>query len=921
MMQTPTDNIISPFHNYGSSTHYNTSLKTPRQITEIEKPSTLSPLSRGKKWTEKLARFQRNSGKKKRFSPSPASSSTFSFSPNPKVTPSNSSGNEDSNMLNTPSSISTDCLPQHPHRTSSLPRPNSNLFYASHNDLSRTNEPLAAESDNIHKPYSIPPKVAPFGYPILRTSSKKSFLNAVCTLCDEPISSRRRGEKIIELSCGHLSHQECLIISFGTTSNADVGALFPLCTKCKEEANKAVQCIPKNDELKDLLISDFLINKIPDSELPTTPQSRFSLNSPLLPPFGLSYTPVERQTIYSQVPNLGPNLVLATPPKDRTQILQKCSKKPCLHTPLSHRNTQSKAISTFARTSVISSANDSISIISDSIEPRDDEPKIPLPLLRSYFIEILLNNFQDKLQDWEIDRDYGLLRLVDKLMVSKNGTAYLECWCFLFENSLAIAEVGSDEPEKGVDVLEIKLKNLEIFTPISKLKMTTLEASVLKCTLNKEKCSDLTDLYIVQKLNSDESTTIQKWISALLNHDFVFDEDNITSTLPILPILRNFSDDSDNDKKETGTFLGLINRNKVVEVGNMNHDNDTVIIRRGFTLDSTESSRQSTVNTIQSVLTTISSILSLKRERPDNLVVILQVDFRKVEKHGNLIVIYNSLKALMIKFSLLQFCFVDRNNNVLDYGLVSRKIDTVDDISKLISKSLSTQFSSRWLKDILYPGKIHEHLGIIAVSDSNMEAGKSVLFQDYKCFTSLGRRRPNELKVKVGYLNVDYSDRIGELVEVGSWNFVLETLCYSFSLSFDEDDEEEEDDDSTEDEFDSCSRSLSDVKSTTTIHIDSPFGENFTINLADGRNSNDGSEYRNMTKLEVVGSAAQSPLISDIRLSFCSNGEDSNESENGVSALLLSDIDRRIGEITRRGSISSFIESGSDTYPLHMDYI
>ncbi|CAD6609932.1 XXYS1_4_G0046540.mRNA.1.CDS.1 [Saccharomyces cerevisiae] len=750
-METPTDNIVSPFHNFGSSTQYiGTLSRTPNQIIELEKPSTLSPLSRGKKWTEKLARFQRSSAKKKRFQ---------------------------------------------------------------------------------------------------RTSIKKSFLNASCTLCDEPISNRRKGEKIIELACGHLSHQECLIISFGTTSKADVRALFPFCTKCKKDTNKAVQCIPENDELKDILISDFLIHKIPDSELSITPQSRFPPYSPLLPPFGLSYTPVERQTIYSQAPSLNPNLILAAPPKERNQIPQKKSNYTFLHSPLGHRRIPSGANSILADTSVALSANDSISAVSNSVRAKDDETRITLPLLRSYFIQILLNNFQEELQDWRIDGDYGLLRLVDKLMISKDGQRYIQCWCFLFEDAFVIAEVDND-----VDVLEIRLKNLEVFTPIANLRMTTLEASVLKCTLNKQHCA-----------------------------------------------------------------------NKVVEVANV-HDNDTVIIRRGFTLSSGECSRQSTVDSIQSVLTTISSILSLKREKPDNLAIILQIDFTKLKEEDSLIVIYNSLKALTIKFARLQFCFVDRNNYVLDYGSVLHKIDSLDSISNLKSKSSSSQFSPIWLKNTLYPENIHEHLGIVAVSNSNMEAKKSILFQDYRCFTSFGRRRPNELKIKVGYLNVDYSDKIDELVEASSWNFVLETLCYSFGLSFDEDDDddEEDNDDSTDNELDNSSGSLSDAESTTTIHIDSPFdSENATANMVNDRNLLTEGEHSNIENLEAVASSVQQTLIPNIRFSLYSDeeGTNENENENDMPVLLLSDMDKGIDGITRRSSFSSLIESGNNNCPLHMDYI
>lgn len=356
------------------------------------------------------------------------------------------------------------------------------------------------------------------------------------------------------------------------------------------------------------------------------------------------------------------------------------------------------------------------------------------------------------------------------------------------------------------------------------------------------------------------------------------------------------------------------------------HDNDTVIIRRGFTLNSGECSRQSTVDSIQSVLTTISSILSLKREKPDNLAIILQIDFTKLKEEDSLIVVYNSLKALTIKFARLQFCFVDRNNYVLDYGSVLHKIDSLDSISNLKSKSSSTQFSPIWLKNTLYPENIHEHLGIVAVSNSNMEAKKSILFQDYRCFTSFGRRRPNELKIKVGYLNVDYSDKIDELVEASSWTFVLETLCYSFGLSFDEhdDDDEEDNDDSTDNELDNSSGSLSDAESTTTIHIDSPFdNENATANMVNDRNLLTEGEHSNIENLETVASSVQPALIPNIRFSLHSEeeGTNENENENDMPVLLLSDMDKGIDGITRRSSFSSLIESGNNNCPLHMDYI
>jgi pheromone-response scaffold protein len=230
------------------------------------------------------------------------------------------------------------------------------------------------------------------------------------------------------------------------------------------------------------------------------------------------------------------------------------------------------------------------------------------------------------------------------------------------------------------------------------------------------------------------------------------------------------------------------------------------------------------------------------------------------------------------------------------------------------------------LKNTLYPENIHEHLGIVAVSNSNMEAKKSILFQDYRCFTSFGRRRPNELKIKVGYLNVDYSDKIDELVEASSWTFVLETLCYSFGLSFDEhdDDDEEDNDDSTDNELDNSSGSLSDAESTTTIHIGSPFdNENATANMVNDRNLLTEGEHSNIENLETVASSVQPALIPNIRFSLHSEeeGTNENENENDMPVLLLSDMDKGIDGITRRSSFSSLIESGNNNCPLHMDYI
>ena len=44
--------------------------------------------------------------------------------------------------------------------------------------------------------------------------------------------------------------------------------------------------------------------------------------------------------------------------------------------------------------------------------------------------------------------------------------------------------------------------------------------------------------------------------------------------------------------------------------------------------------------------------------------------------------------------------------------------------------------------------------------------------------------RVNEIKIRVGYLNMDYTDKIEELIEVDTWDFLLEAVCCAFNFDF-----------------------------------------------------------------------------------------------------------------------------------------
>jgi len=38
---------------------------------------------------------------------------------------------------------------------------------------------------------------------------ERTFVGAECSVCDEPLEHTLRGERILQLSCGHVAHEAC----------------------------------------------------------------------------------------------------------------------------------------------------------------------------------------------------------------------------------------------------------------------------------------------------------------------------------------------------------------------------------------------------------------------------------------------------------------------------------------------------------------------------------------------------------------------------------------------------------------------------------------------------------------------------------------------------------------------------------------
>lgn len=42
-----------------------------------------------------------------------------------------------------------------------------------------------------------------------RTRRERTFIGSQCAVCDEPLEHTLRGERILQFSCGHVSHEAC----------------------------------------------------------------------------------------------------------------------------------------------------------------------------------------------------------------------------------------------------------------------------------------------------------------------------------------------------------------------------------------------------------------------------------------------------------------------------------------------------------------------------------------------------------------------------------------------------------------------------------------------------------------------------------------------------------------------------------------
>lgn len=710
--------------------------------------------------------------------------------------------------------------------------------------------------------YDLSNQSTPGHYPISRSipnRTKRSFIKEKCTLCNESISNKSIGERIMELECKHLCHEECLSVSIdnlSTTSSLDFHNSFPQCNKCFEEKGKVRKCIPKNEDLKDRLLSNILMNT--SSSSPVTFQS---IDTPAQTRFSALTTPVNQiqsQVIFQQSPNSVPhstnqelfNISLSEPPMKRFSLNNFATNNNMHDLKLAElENSGKNQISRLRNDSFTLPCfsegtnqldTDVISAITTNTNTLSNLTNDQLPIIRSFFTQLLLENFRDELSDWQLDEEFGLLRIVDKLLVSYDNSNYDTSWCFLFSRVFVVATIDESSNTFSDNIIsETKLKNLIIFDHLKDINVQTINSSTLLVSeKNNTSLFSEKKAYLKQSLINNTSNILQKWISGLLNKEMVFNEKNITSTLELPLIIKSKSTDDDNRE----TFASLINPTKIMELSSLKRSSGNIFLRRSIVVEK-NNKMSNPADTLLSMKTSISSILSFKRERPDELFIVLQIDFNKLNEDNDCYIIVNSLKALTLALPQSKICVVNHNGFILKSYFSIKEHINIESFKEWAQLSPIKKFDPLLLRKELYPSVLTSNIGIVIMSNSVMKEESSCLMKNYSCFSKTGRHTPNELKIKIGYLNVDYSSKIEELFEVDTWDCVLETICYSYNISF----EGEDDygiDSMFSDRYSFNNDSIffekaenNDNKSIMTLHISTPIITNANISFYKSTNS------------------------------------------------------------------------------------
>lgn len=379
----------------------------------------------------------------------------------------------------------------------------------------------------------------------------------------------------------------------------------------------------------------------------------------------------------------------------------------------------------------------------DSVSTQTSESIIGVVKERLNLVHKLIERHSDKLNKKNIDTDLGLLRISNMFEVCKvldsKDTFYL-CRCYLFEKML---------------ILDFFDKRTNNKFQMIKITSESVNVEAVNKHIFRISCLNSQDINIFQFKSVDKNNfkILDKWVSALLDFNLEFFDQPFTT----------------NDIDKNASFIiNTIDKNSKDTI---NMGLQDVIVKKSNTEVSTNVPIKSYGNI-------------------EDLIVIIQLDsIKKIKKKEN-INLNNSIKSLNKYFNkkkkMLKFVILDEKCKILCIGSSNDVLNQLDGSLKFEQIRGKKLTPTSWSNGVIqkYFMDIDESaLNIVVISSTEMDIDNNCLFYDFYASCN-----DNVLKLHVGFLNVDYSEDIDDLVEINSWYDIMEILCFSLNLEFGQDD-------------------------------------------------------------------------------------------------------------------------------------
>lgn len=598
-----------------------------------------------------------------------------------------------------------------------------------------------------------------------RTNAKEDKCS-ICNILLDTFYNIQVNERIVELQCGHMVHEECLLMELefnmsmteiASINLSNISDYLPTCSSCYN-SNK---CMPKNDLILTDLFTRLITMHINDPNtsknessmggyIESQNNSTFSDISKLLETSdnnsSSDYTSHQLHNMKSFKNSLDANFSLGTDVHKHTRLnsAEVIKTKSSPHKPLNHRLHMKKP----SRGSCISGTSAIITSVADeNVENwcKDFDSEF----LERKFLDDLINlSVQHKIEGTEdaklvltddFLKSFGELKLVDKTNFSISDNEYFkgDSYCYLFAHMLIII---------NCETMEFSLISINFSTYVDSASTNQM---ILKNTKNSQ---------YYYKLVFSSKFIKDKWTKALTNMRLKSDHTILTSTLKIDEFDHILDEDlsSMNDFETIGTLQSYVGDDGYRRL-------PTGVCPRFY---------EETINTIEF------------EEKPEKVILIANqskyissaiVPLKNIVKSLSMI----GIDVIIVLCSTLTLSM--DTNEIDSYELKKhdgkKQIEDIVDKMDVFEEKLmnnESELKNRKIENIIKEYGTNEKTVTIAISNTSL----------HKMSDVSGVRK---ILIEVGLDSHEKRDR-KDVSDLAEWDDAMEVICGYCGLEFDESD-------------------------------------------------------------------------------------------------------------------------------------